>query len=300
MTAGVTVVLNPAAGRGRGAKAKAGVAAAFAAHGMRDLRESAGPGDEYAVARKAIEDGSTTLVAVGGDGTWSQVGSAILDSGKPCRLALISAGTGNDFARTLRVPAGDYDATARLVANGSETAVDVGRIEDHWFLNIAGFGFDIAVLDDIGKIPFLQGELLYKVSALRQIIGFKGVEIGISSPARRREPERHLMLIVANARYFGGAFHIAPQASLTDGVLDAIAIRDAAPLGRMRLFNAAPSGRHVEHREVEVEQASSFTLRFASPPAYETDGEYRRAKTAELEIRCVPGALRVVTGANGS
>jgi diacylglycerol kinase (ATP) len=300
MTAGVTVVLNPAAGRGRGAKAKAGVAAAFAAHGMRDLRESAGPGDEYAVARKAIEDGSTTLVAVGGDGTWSQVGSAILDSGRTCRLALISAGTGNDFARTLRVPAGDYDATARLVANGSETAVDVGRIEDHWFLNIAGFGFDIAVLDDIGKIPFLQGELLYKVSALRQIIGFKGVEIGISSPARRRESERHLMLIVANARYFGGAFHIAPKASLTDGVLDAIAIRDAAPLGRMRLFNAAPSGRHVEHSEVEVEQAASFTLRFASPPAYETDGEYRRAKTAELEIRCVPRALRVVTGANGS
>jgi diacylglycerol kinase family enzyme len=68
----------------------------------------------------------------------------------------------------------------------------------------------------------------------------------------------------------------------------------------MRLFNAAPSGRHVEHREVVMEQAPSFTLRFPAPPAYETDGEYRRAKSAELEIRCVPRALRVVTGANGS
>lgn len=295
MTGGVTVVLNPAAGRGRGARVKPAVTAAFAAHGMTDVRESVGPGDEYHVARTAIDDGSTTLVAVGGDGTWSQVGNAILDSGRPVRLALASAGTGNDFARTLGVPAGDYEATARLVKNGRETAVDVGKVEDYWFLNIAGFGFDIAVLEDIGKIPFLKGELLYKFSALRQILGFKGVEIGIGSSARRRDAERHLMLIIANARYFGGNFHIAPKASLTDGVLDAIAIRDAAPLGRMRLFNAAPSGKHVEHAEVDVEQAPSFTLKFSSPPAYETDGEYRRAKSAELEVRCVPRALRVVT-----
>jgi diacylglycerol kinase (ATP) len=295
MTGGVTVVLNPAAGRGRGARVKPAVVAAFAAHEITDVRESAGPGDEYAVARKAIRDGSHTLVAVGGDGTWSQVGAAILDSGKPVRLALASAGTGNDLARTIGVPASDYEATAKLAANGSDIAIDVGLIENHWFLNIAGFGFDIAVLEDIEKIPLLKGELLYKFSALRQIVGFKGVEIGIGTPARRRAAERHLMLIVANARYFGGNFHIAPRASLTDGMLDAIAIRDAAPLGRMRLFNAAPSGKHVEHREVDVEQASTFTLRFPSPPAYETDGEYRRANSAELEIRCVPRALRVVT-----
>ena len=297
MSGRVTVILNPAAGRGRGARAREPVAAAFAAVGVRDVRESAGPGDEYAVARRALAEGSTTLVAVGGDGTWSQVGSAILDAGAPCRLALLAAGTGNDLARTLGAPAHDPAATARLACDGPDVAIDVGRIEDHWFLNIAGFGFDIAVLEDVGKIPFLQGEALYRFSALRQILGYRGVEIGIASPAREREAVRHLMLIVANARYFGGAFHIAPGASLTDGRLDAIAIRDAAPLGRMRLFQAAGSGRHLEHAEADAEQAESFTLRFTTPPAYETDGEYRRARSATLEVRCVPRALRVVTAA---
>jgi diacylglycerol kinase (ATP) len=295
MSERVCVVLNPAAGRGLGAQSRPAIAAAFAAHGVTDMRETRGPGDEARVVREAIADGCTTLVAVGGDGTWGQVAGAIVAAGAPCRLALLAAGTGNDFARTLGVPANDPVATARLATGGPDVAVDIGRIEQHWFLNIAGFGFDIAVLEDIGNLPWLRGQLLYKVSALRQLIGFRGVEIAIDSPAARRESRRHLMLIVANARYFGGAFRIAPAASLTDGRLDAIAIADAPPLTRMRLFNAAGSGAHVRHREVTTEQAERFTLRFAKPPAYETDGEYRRAASAELEVQCIARALRVVS-----
>jgi len=294
MSGGVCVILNPAAGRGRGARSLSTIAPAFAAHGIRDIRTSDRPGGERELARQAIEEGCGTLVAVGGDGTWSQVASAILDAQAPCRLALLAAGTGNDFARTLGVPARDAAATARLAVDGADVAIDVGRIEEHWFLNIAGFGFDIAVLEDIEKIPWLKGEALYRFSALRQLVGYPGVEIGIRSPAAGRDVRRHLMLIVANARYFGGAFRIAPDASLTDGRLDAIAILDTHPLGRMKLFNAAGTGAHVKQREVVSEQAERFTLRFPAPPAYETDGEYRRAHSAELEVVCVPRALRVV------
>jgi diacylglycerol kinase family enzyme len=103
------------------------------------------------------------------------------------------------------------------------------------------------------------------------------------------------MLIVANARNFGGSFKIAPAASVTDGKLDAISIHDAAPLARMRLFAAATKGTHVMAPEVFVEQAPSFTLEFKEPPAYETDGEYHRAVGAVMQIDCIPAALRVVT-----
>jgi diacylglycerol kinase (ATP) len=103
------------------------------------------------------------------------------------------------------------------------------------------------------------------------------------------------MLIVANGRHFGGAFRIAPGASVADGRLDAVAIRDARALGRVRLFAAAARGTHPGHPEVTVEQAGAFRLTFDAPPAYETDGEYNRARSAALEVRCVPSALRVVT-----
>jgi diacylglycerol kinase (ATP) len=292
----VCVIVNPASGRGRGARALPLVRAAFAAAGVTDVRLSAAREDERALARRAIDEGYTTLVAVGGDGTWSNVADAILHARADCRLALVAAGTGNDFAKTVGAPAGDAQLTARLAVEGPDRRVDVGRVEDRHFLNIAGFGFDIAVLEDITRIPLLRGDALYLCSALRQLAGYGGIEIDVSSAAGRRGRIRHLMLIVANAKHFGGAFHIAPGASLTDGRLDAIAMHDASLFGRLGLFASAIRGTHVSRPGVHVEQAPSFTLRFPAPPAYETDGEYRRAGGAELEVSCVPHALRVVVG----
>jgi diacylglycerol kinase (ATP) len=290
----VCVIVNPASGRGRGTRALPGVRAAFGAVGVTDVRLTEAREGEAAVARRAIDEGCTTLVAVGGDGTWGNVANAILHARADCRLALVAAGTGNDFAKTVGAPAGDAALTARLAVDGPDIQVDVGRIEDRYFLNIAGFGFDIAVLEDITGIPLLRGDALYVFSALRQLGRYGGIEIDISSAARQRGRVRHLMLIVANARHFGGAFHIAPDASLTDGLLDAVSLHDCGLLGRLRLFASAMRGTHVARPEVLVEQASSFTLRFPVPPSYETDGEYRRAASAGLEVTCVPRALRVV------
>jgi diacylglycerol kinase (ATP) len=291
----VCVIVNPAAGRGRGARALGAVRESFAAVGVTDLRLTEAREGERAVARRAIDDGFTTLVAVGGDGTWGNVANAILASGADVRLALIAAGTGNDFAKTVGAPMNDFPLTARLATqDGTDVRVDVGKIEEHFFLNITGFGFDIAVLEDIPKIPLLRGDAVYIVSALRQIVGYGGIEIDIVTSARTRGTLRHLMLVIANAKNFGGAFKIAPNASLSDGKLDAIAIYDAPALKRLGLFAAAVKGTHVAKPGVSVEQSANFSLTFASPPAYETDGEYRQAKTTELDVMCVPAALRVV------
>lgn len=294
MSERVCVIVNPAAGRGRGSRLLPLVRAEFARYGVTDVRTTAAVGDEREIARRALDEGATTLVAVGGDGTWSGVANAILHAGADARLAMLSGGTGCDFAKTVGCPALDLAATVQLAMEGGDTRVDVGRIEDRFFLNVSGFGFDIAVLEDIGRIRWLSGNSVYIYSALRQLLGYQGVDISVSSDATRRASERHLMLIVANARNFGGAFRIAPAASLVDGKLDAVAIRNAKPLRRIALFGAATKGTHVAAPEVMTEQAPAFTLRFPEPPAYETDGEYNRAKSDELEIRCVPRALRVV------
>lgn len=292
----VCVIVNPAAGRGRGARTLAAVTQAFAAIGVTDVQTTKAREDETGIALRAMDAGATTLVAVGGDGTWGNVANAILKSGanRNVRLALIAAGTGNDFAKTAGCPATDVDATANLVADGVETSVDVGRIEDHFFLNITGFGFDAAVLEDILKIKWVKGEALYLYSALRQLTSYPGVDITVASASKKREPVRHLMMVIANARNFGGKFLIAPSASLTDGLLDSVAILDASTWRRVKLFGAVGKGKHEAMDEVVIEQSPSFTVEFDSPPAYETDGEYRRAKSSELHVSCVPGALRLV------
>ena len=288
------VIVNPAAGGGRGARALPAVREAFTAVGITDIRQSTEREGEATVAARAIAEGCTTLVAVGGDGTWSNVANAILRSGADCRLALIAAGNGNDFAKTIGAPAGDVVATARLVAAGVDRRVDVGKIEDRFFINIAGFGLDVAVLEEVARVKWLRGDALYIYAALRQLGSCSSTAIGIRSPARERASEPHLMLVIANARFFGGAFRIAPSASITDGMLDAVAIRDASPFRRLRLFGAVIRGRHEAMPDVDIERSAAFTLRFLAPPAYETDGEYRHAASATIEVLCVPQALRVV------
>jgi diacylglycerol kinase (ATP) len=292
----VRVIVNPMSGRGRGATLLPAIRAAFAAVGVEGIEVSNAAGEEQALAERALAEGATTLVAVGGDGTWSNVANAILAARADCRLALLAAGTGNDFAKTLGAPVHDPAATARLVVEGGDTRVDVGRIEGRYFLNIAGFGFDIAVIEDCERNPWLKKGSGYILSALRQLIGYPGVEIEVGSPHGVRARARHMMLIVANARHFGGSFHIAPRAELADGLLDAISILDASPLGRIGLFVATTKGTHVANRRVIAEQAERFTLRFPAAPAYETDGEYRQAVSNEVEIECVPRAIRMVVG----
>jgi diacylglycerol kinase (ATP) len=290
----ITVIVNPASGRGRGSRLLPDIRKTFAAVGVTDVQLTERPGDESRLTALALHNGATTIVACGGDGTWSNAANAILSSGADCRLALLAAGTGNDFAKTVGAPAGDLAATARLVADGSEMMVDVGRIEERYFLNVAGFGFDIAVLDDLENIPLLTGDLLYLSAALRQLFKFRGMPIDITTASVARGPRAHLMLIVANGRNFGGMFQIAPDARINDGKLDAISILDAPPLTRISMLAGAPSGRHVRNPLVLSEQASMFTLKFGAPPDYETDGEYNTAKSSTIEISCVPGALRVV------
>lgn len=288
----IAVVVNPAAGRGRGARLLPTVRAAFAAVGVTRIALTRAPGNEAELTRRAIAEGCDTVVAVGGDGTWSNVADAILRDGADCRLGLVAAGSGNDFAKSVGAPAGDPSATARLAVDGPELRVDVGRVEGRAFLNVCGFGFDVTVLREMERIPALRASALYAAAAARQLFAYRGEEVTVDPPGA---PRKHLLLAIANGRRFGRGFRIAPSASLTDGLLDAVAIGAAAPLRRVRLLAAALRGAHTAFPEVCTRQAAEFLLAFSAPPIYETDGELRQARTAELRVSCLPRALRVVT-----
>lgn len=268
---------------------------AFAGVGVsgRAVQSTERAGDEALLARRAIEEGATTIVAVGGDGTWNKIASTLLDSGADCRLGLVAAGTGNDFAKSLGVPAKDFAATARLAVDGADRRVDVGRVDDQWFINAAGFGFDVAVLENAARVRCLKGTTLYAYAALHQLLRYEGIPIACDDDGPSAL-SRRLLLVIANGRCFGGAFQIAPAAALDDGLVDLIAIADASSLERLRLFARATRGLHVKLASVEVRQARRFSLRFDVPPVYDLDGELRRARSIAVAVECLPAALRVV------
>jgi diacylglycerol kinase family enzyme len=135
------------------------------------------------------------------------------------------------------------------------------------------------------------------MTALQQLFRFSGFRCEVEAGDVRREG-RHLMLTVSNGRYFGGGFPIAPAADVSDGRLHACRIADAGPIGRLRLFNLAERGRHVGLNAVEIIDAAHLRLRFDAPPRFELDGDVRRARESEVEVRVLPGALAVMAPAS--
>lgn len=306
------MIFNPASGRGRGESRIRRYRALLEEH-LPDavFGATSGPGDEAVLADRAMDDGFRVIVAVGGDGTWGNVADRLVAPGREgVALGLLPNGTGNDFGRSLGLDPSDLEAAVRVLAEGNRRQVDVGWVETpsapegrpatpepRHFLNLIGFGFDIAVIDAAARARFLRGELLYKVTALQQLFRFPGFRAGVSSGDGAGPEEAHLMLTVSNGRYFGGGFPIAPDAAADDGLLHACRIRDAAPFTRLRLFNLAEKGRHVEASQVEVVGRPAFRLVFPEPPRFEMDGDVRQAAEREMVVRVRPRALTVLAPA---
>jgi len=291
------VVFNPHAGKGRGAQFVAPVLQGLdgAAHVEHALTR--GPGDEVRLASEAIGRGFRRLVAVGGDGTWSNVGNAILRSGVRAQLGLVPGGTGCDLAKSLRIPLRDVHACCRIVREGATRTIDVGHIEDRYFLNVAGFGYDVAVLEDSWSVAYLEGALLYLYCALRQLHSYRGFRVEAEADGRPLGRQDLLMLIVANARVFGGGFRIAPRADLEDGRLDAAVFTNMGFARRVGALVRLLRGTHESLPQVQTVSARRLVCRFEEPPAYETDGEWNRAGGREIVVESVPKALEVMVPA---
>jgi len=286
------IIVNPAAGRGRARRALQRITASFAAERITGVVTTECAGDEFRLAQQAIADGIETIVAVGGDGTCSRIAAAIVEAGSSCRVGVVPLGTGNDFAKTLGVLGRSFSEIARLCAGTGIARMDVGVADGIHFLNGCGFGIDPEILATALSVRWLRGNAVYIAAALTKLFSYRG--FSVRSETSRSDAAVKMMLTVSNGRNLGGAFKIAPVASVCDGMLDVHIFEDASAAGRLRIFLATMRGRHTSLPEVSHETHSSLELTFDSPPAMEVDGELRQARGARVLVECLPGALSVV------
>ncbi len=287
----LVLLVNPAAGKGRAAARADAVGRALAALGPVERFDSRAPGDEVRIAREAAERGARVLAVVGGDGSINRAASGLVAAGAATPLAIFSAGTGNDFAKSVDIPVDEIGAMVARVARGRTRDVDVGFVDDVLFVNAAGFGFGVAVLERMQRPGVLRGAAAYVGTALRALIGYRGFRARMTDEA---EPRDRLMLVFANGGYVGGAFHIAPGAALDDGLLDVVAIGNAPSLRRVSLFARALRGAHLGQGDVDHRRLDRVRVMFDTPPQFEVDGDLHRARNAEVVIRVHPKALRIV------
>lgn len=293
-------IINPVAGGRRRSlppsERVALVASAIArlgATGDVQLTQAAGHGRE--LARQALADGRSPIVAWGGDGTINEVASQLVGTATP--LGIVRAGSGNGLARELRIPA-DPERAIDIALCGKDRVVDVGEIAGRQFLNVAGIGFDASMAIQFNRLGGeRRGPLRYSWQVARAALQYEGRRYVIEADGRRVESNA-VVVAIANLAQYGSNAAIAPGAKPDDGLLDIVIIDDRGSLGRIGLFPRAFDRTIDKAPGVTILRAARVVVRADEPMVFHVDGEPHRGDTV-LEACIRPGAL-VVRVAEGT
>jgi YegS/Rv2252/BmrU family lipid kinase len=246
------------------------------AHARQIAAEAAGKFDE--------------IVAVGGDGTVNEIASAIV--GSNAALGVVPFGSGNGLARFLGIPMNTAKSIKALSAYKVET-IDSGQMNGLPFFNMAGMGFDahIAEVFSHGK---KRGFLTYIKSTMQEIMSYKPQQYRIEIDGKTYEREAFIISI-ANSSQWGNDVHIAPNASVQDGLLDVCIIRKF-PIWRLPEIGARLMLKTIEASGyIEIIKGKNIRISRETAGPIHLDGE-PHVMDANLNINIVAGSLKVIVG----
>lgn len=243
---------------------------------------------------KACGEDWDRIIVSGGDGTVNEVAKGIVYGGRKIPVAILSSGTVNDFANYLKIPKSSLEFY-EMFKNGKILDVDLGRIDDNFFVNVAAGG----LLSTVGykvqpEAKLVLGRAAYYIEGLREITtqGLEPVHLKVESEEFSGE-EDALLFLISNTTSIGGFKKIAPSADVTDGFLDVIIIKKSALPDMANIFINIFSGEHINHPNVIYFKTRSIALSSKDEIHIDIDGEYGGKLPAKFEI--LNNAFRVVS-----
>lgn len=259
------------------------------------LRETTGQGDATQFAREAVADKVDVVVVAGGDGTVNEALQGLAEQ-RTTALAVLPGGTVNVWATELGV-GDDKTKVAARIAEGRRRTVDLGKVNDRYFLMMVSAGFDAEASAKVSDTPELKklkrraGPLAYALAALQTLRGFRGKPVLVNvdgHPARHRA----LMIIVGNTRLYGGIAEITYQAHADDGMLDLCILTGQGPLDLLRRAVTVVFRRHRQNPHIDYRKAKRIVLESQRPLHLQADGE--DIGTTPATIQVLPSALDVI------
>lgn len=295
------VIVNPAAGRGQGARYWTRLAADLAAAGVSaESVMTTAPGNGRALAAEAWRAGQRNFLALGGDGSLHDLVNGIADCGPEAigssTVGIAPCGTGNDWARGWRIPRRTA-AVAAMVAAGVTREHDLGEIRftapadaaPVFFINVAGAGLDALASAYLPR--GWPGALAYPWATLKALLSFSAPRFRVSAESIEWDG-RQLVVFAAIGSHCGGGMHVAPGADPADGLADVIAIDALGLAGVLRrlpkLFDGGIRGDAAVHGAL----AKSLRVEADPPCAVEADGQVIGTTPIDVVVR--PRAIRVL------
>jgi YegS/Rv2252/BmrU family lipid kinase len=282
------LIINPVAGGKRGRSLTEKILERLRTWGISfEYEFSRYIGHATEIARRSVK-GVDAVVAVGGDGTVNEVLNGIFGYNIP--LGILPVGRGNDFFRTIsnsRI----LDVILKPFLDIPKfEMVDVGRMNDRYFINVAGVGFDAMVAGISEPVRFL-GPVAYLGSALVGLLKNKGIRLKLNIDGNKIDMNA-LMIAIANGRYFGGKMLIAPEASPWDGKFDVCLIENASKLEILKTLPKVYSGKHIYHPKVKTFKAEHLEITSTGNMPVEMDGEI--FYTDRLKIEMIPRSVPLI------
>jgi diacylglycerol kinase (ATP) len=291
----VTMLTNPMSGHGNAPHAAERAIARFRRLGV-DVCEIVGTDADQArrLVDEALERGTDALVVCGGDGVISLALQSLALGDIP--LGIIPAGTGNDHAREYRLPQGDPEAAADVVAHGSTETVDLGRVDNHagtqkWFGTVMAAGFDSLVSDRSNRMRWPHGRIRYNLAIVAELSQLRPLPFRLAFDEGETIIADLTLAAFGNTKSYGGGMLICPTADHTDGQLDITMVHATSRTRLIRLFPTVFKGTHTELDRVTSARAKRVSVDSPGINAY-ADGEY--ACPLPVEVSAVPAALKIL------
>ena len=286
----VCLICNPTAKSGEASRTAKQVIELLRARGVEPcVYETAYAGHATELSKRAYDEGYRLIAAVGGDGTMRETALPLLHT--DAVFGLIPCGTGNDFARALGISTDPEIAVDTLLC-GTDRMLDAGQANDEIFFNVAGFGFDVDVLDytEAFKPKFQNGSTAYIFGLLKAVFGLKLRRSTITFPDGAIE-ENVLLIAAGNGRFFGGGMEVTPNADPADGLLDFCIIHDVGFWGVLTVLPKFIKGKHLGSKYVSYRKDRCCSVVCEPQSRIEVDGE--RMQGTPVTFRILEKALRV-------
>ena len=305
-------VVNPESGGGRTGRQWPGL--------QRQLERAIGPVQAeftarsfaaVAITRRALNAGYDRIIAVGGDGTVSEVANGFHVDRAPINrdasLGFLMTGTGSDLRRTFGIEAGTEAQIARL-ASGQPREIDLGRVtcvneqgnrDERLFINIGSFGLSGSIARRVNQATQskrLGGRFSFMWNSALGTIRHHNLPVHLQVDDAFDEVIEVTTVAIANGQFFGGGMWIAPGADPADGLFDVVIMRDVSRIETMRNLPKVYAGRHLENSKVTVVRGRKVTAVpiekiGGEPVLIEVDGESPGRLPATFEI--LPRAIQV-------
>jgi diacylglycerol kinase (ATP) len=256
-----------------------------------------GEGDATVAAAEAVERGFDIIIAAGGDGTLNEVINGMAEKKHRPLLGIMPLGTTNDFARALSIPK-KWEAACDIIIRQYSRAIDVGKVNQRYFINIAGGGSMTELTYEVpSKMKTMIGQLAYYMKGLEKLPRLKPIELYIKSPEMDLH-ENVMLFLITNSNSVGGFEKLAPEASLNDGLFD-IFILKKCNLGEfIRVVTAALRGEHINDPNVIYYQTNSIQVTSPDYVQVNLDGEF--GGTLPCLFSVLPSHMNIIVDESGN